>query len=181
MTDEVAKRLDRIEAQLAKLTASIEALGASHGGDVAASHLVEAGPSTSTSGEDPDALEQISTASAPFGDLLTDLFVAALMEEPEECWRCLETLTHPDELQAPRALDHLRAFNWKRFRNNAPAYLKNGDPGSWVIATTDPESHSGGQPIVKLFLERRDANPAPVTVGRDGVSGGPWRVRNLSL
>jgi len=179
MSDDLEKRLTRIETELQRLTQAIERLASGAvGGDRVATPEPDAPPqATAAVSTPPEAAAPIVT----YGELLTGLFEAALATQPEQCWERLEGLTHSEDLQAPRAIDHLRAFNWKRFRATAESYLRDGKASTWVVARTVPASLSDDATTVKVFLERRGANPAPVSLAREGGTQGPWRVRNLSL
>ncbi|MEE2779578.1 MAG: hypothetical protein VYE15_03575 [Myxococcota bacterium] len=187
MSDEVLKRLERIEAQLRELTASVQTLTRTAEGsptdnaDPVPVALAETSPKAKEAQIPPTSEPKAAVPEAPYAELLTQLFEAALAIRPEACWEGLETLTHSDDLQAPRAVDHLRAFNWKRFRATAGSYLTEDVADSWVVARSVPEVIDDDTATVKVYLERAGANPAPVSIAREGGAQGPWRVRNLSL
>ena len=181
MSDEVMRRLERIEAQLQALTTAVEGMAGTAVPTPTPAEPDAASAVQTQGAEAQDAQTREPDAEVPYAGLLTDLFAAALSVRPEDCWTGLESLTHSEDLQAPRAVDHLRAFNWKRFRTTAGSYLKDGAPGSWEISRSLPAVIDDTTTLVKVFLQRAGANPAPVSIAREGGPHGPWRVRNLSL
>ena len=112
---------------------------------------------------------------------ISRMFQAALVEETEIAWRELTALTHPKEMEAPRALDSLKAFSWKQLRKNAQCYLKGDAIESFVVSRTDPGDLTGKEERVKVFLQATGRSPAPVTLRRDESSGGAWRLGQISL
>ena len=126
----------------------------------------------------------VSGIPGPGADMratLTRMFQAALLDDSDVVWRELTALTHPRELVAPRALDSLKAFSWKQMRKNATTYLTGGKADTFSVVRTNPTELSGTEDRVKVFLHSQGRSPAPVTLRRDEVAGGAWRLGQVSL
>ena len=187
--DQVLERLDRIETALQRLVAAVEG-----GATMAPSSVATAAVAVAAVAK-PDKLAPAPSASSPAADpapapapvagtidgLLQAMFVAAMLPEAEETFEALEPLTHPAELQAPRALDNLRAFSWKKLRNSVGRYLTSTEPTSFDIVRTSPKTVDERVDRVKVFLRSGTASPSPVTLVRDERSQGAWRIKQISL
>ncbi len=189
--DQVLERLDRIETALQRLVAAVEG-----GATMAPSSVAPVAAATAAVAvAKPDKLAPAPSASSPAADpapapapvagtidgLLQAMFVAAMLPEAEETFEALEPLTHPAELQAPRALDNLRAFSWKKLRNSVGRYLTSTEPTSFDIVRTSPKTVDERVDRVKVFLRSGTASPSPVTLVRDERSQGAWRIKQISL
>jgi len=134
---------------------------------------------------DPYGWREDIEVPGPSGTILQVLrrvFEAGLMTEPEDTWAVMAKLTHPSQMQGPRALDHFKAFNWHKLRRTAGTYLQNGDPGSFVIAYTDPAEVTPEVDRVRVFIRAGDNRmPVPVGFARDPAQGNAWRVTMMSL
>lgn len=113
-------------------------------------------------------------------EVLRLLFSAALKETEEESWPHLMALTHSRDLENPRALDYLKAFNWRKLRRSLDRYLVDGDPASFHVVRTDP-AEIGDAEYVKVFLHQKGGMPGPVHLQRDPKKGGAWLVSQISL
>lgn len=120
-------------------------------------------------------------ANATIHQVLTRVFEAGLMAEQEDTWALMAKLTHPSQMQGPRALDHFKAFNWHKLRRTAAGYLKNGDPSSFTIAYTDPAEITATDDRVRVFLKVDERMPVPIGFARDKTQGNAWRVTMMSL
>jgi hypothetical protein len=120
-------------------------------------------------------------ANATIHQVLTRVFEAGLMAEQEDTWALMAKLTHPSQMQGPRALDHFKAFNWHKLRRTAAGYLKNGDPSSFTIAYTDPAEITATDDRVRVFLKVDDRMPVPIGFARDKTQNNAWRVTMMSL
>jgi hypothetical protein len=114
-------------------------------------------------------------------ECLRAIFAAAVLEDQEDCFRVLAALTHTEDLEPPRALDHLRAFAWKRLRKAADRYLPSGDPARFQLVRTVPEAIEASTEYLKLFLGQAEGSPVPITLRRDRAVGGAWRIHQSSL
>ncbi len=114
-------------------------------------------------------------------DVLRLMFSAALLETEDEAWPHLMALTHSRDLENPRALDYLKAFNWRKLRRSLDRYLAGRDPGSFHIVRTDPAEIAEDAEYVKVFLHQRGGMPGPVHLRRDPKKGGAWAVSQISL
>ena len=120
----------------------------------------------------PSNLEQVITA----------LFEAILLPDLGDAYEALTALTHSDELLAPRALDHLKAFSWKRFRASVSRYLSEGtSPGSFTISRHTPTTIDESVKHVKVFLSVTSGGSAPIQLRRDSEQDGAWRITQISL
>jgi hypothetical protein len=119
--------------------------------------------------------------SATIHQVLTRVFEAGLMADQEDTWALMAKLTHPSQMQGPRALDHFKAFNWHKLRRTAVSYLKNGDPSTFSIAYTDPAEITANDDRVRVFLKVEDRMPVPVGFARDKTQGNAWRVTMMSI
>lgn len=120
------------------------------------------------------------TATIP--QVLKRVFEAGLSAEPEDTWAIMTKITHPSEMMGPRALDHFKAFNWHKLRRMAQSYLTNADPGSFVIAYTDPPEVTPTVDRVRVFVRSGDNRmPVPIGFARDATAGNAWRVSMMSL
>ncbi len=108
------------------------------------------------------------------------MFSAALRESEEESWPFLMALTHSRDLENPRALDYLKAFNWRKLRRSLDRYLVDRDAASFHIVRTDP-AEIGDAEYVKVFLHQQGGMPGPVHLRRDPQKGGAWLVAQISL
>ncbi|MBL8785863.1 MAG: hypothetical protein JNJ59_13240 [Deltaproteobacteria bacterium] len=125
---------------------------------------------------------EIPPPSATIHQVLVRVFEAALMPEPEDTWAVMTKLTHPSQMQGPRALDHFKAFNWHKLRRTGPGYLQNGDPKSFVIAYTDPAEITAEVDRVRVFIKSGDNRmPVPIGFARDPAQSHAWRVTAVSL
>lgn len=125
---------------------------------------------------------EVPGPSGTIEQVLRRVFEAGLMAEPEDTWAVMARLTHPSQMQGPRALDHFKAFNWHKLRRTAATYLKSGDPGSFVIAYTDPAEVTPEVDRVRVFIRAGDNRmPVPVGFARDPAQGNAWRVTMMSL
>lgn len=113
--------------------------------------------------------------------VLTRVFEAGLMEAPEDTWALMTRLTHPSQMQGPRALDHFKAFNWHKLRRTARQYLRTDDPSSYTIAYTDPAEITSSDDRVRVFLKVDDRMPVPVGFARDKTQNNAWRVTIMSI
>ncbi len=120
-------------------------------------------------------------ANATVRQVLTRVFEAGLMKAPEDTFALMTRLTHPSQMQGPRALDHFKAFNWQKLRRGIHAYLINGDPSSYHIAYTDPPELAATDDRIRVFLKVDGRMPVPVGFARDPAQGGAWRVTMMSL
>ena len=112
---------------------------------------------------------------------MVDLFGAALIDDTAACWEHMVALTYSGDLEAPRALDNLKAFSWKRLRKNVDRYLEGRDPGTFQIVRTMPADPPDEADRVKVFLGSKMGSPAPISLRRDAAAGGAWRITNVSL
>lgn len=125
---------------------------------------------------------EIPPPTATIHQVLTRVFEAALMAEPEDTWAVMTKLTHPSQMQGPRALDHFKAFNWHKLRRTGPTYLQNGDPKTFVIAYTDPAEVTPEVDRVRVFVKAGDNRmPVPIGFARDPAQQNAWRVTAVSL
>lgn len=115
--------------------------------------------------------------------VLTRVFEAGLMVEPDDTFALLAKLTHTSQMVGPRALDHYRAFAWNKLRRSASDYLRGGDPTAFTLAYTEPAEITSDTEHVRVFVKAAGGNrmPAPVGFARDPVRGGAWRVTMMSL
>lgn len=120
-------------------------------------------------------------ANATVRQVLTRVFEAALMEQPNDTFTLMTRLTHPSQMQGPRALDHFKAFNWQKLRRGVHAYLQNGDPTSFTIAYTEPGEITATDDRVRVFLKVDGRMPVPIGFARDPAQAGAWRVTMISL
>jgi hypothetical protein len=120
-------------------------------------------------------------ADATIHQVLTRIFEAGLMADAEDTWALMAKLTHPSQMQGPRALDHFKAFNWHKLRRTASTYLRNNDPASFVIAYTDPAEITTADDRVRVFLKVDDRMPVPIGFARDKNQNNAWRVTMMSL
>ena len=125
---------------------------------------------------------EVPGAGSTIQQVLRRVFEAGLASEPEDTWALMTKLTHPSQLEGPRALDHYKAFNWHKLRRTASTYLKNGDPSTFVIAYTEPAEVTPEVERVRVFIRAGD-NRMPVPIGflRDASQGNAWRVTLMSL
>ncbi|MGM0575862.1 MAG: hypothetical protein ACQEXJ_09060 [Myxococcota bacterium] len=129
-------------------------------------------PPSALAGAGPDAdMEQV----------LTRMFEAALVDDDEQAFELLTALTHSRDLSAPRALDHLKAFSWKKLRRSVQHYLADGDPASFEVERTSPTEPGEDTRRVKIFVLADGKSPAPVTLERDDQAEGAWRLSQVSL
>ena len=193
--DRVLARLDRIEAALVRLVTAVEggAVMSAAAAPVGLETPAKAKAATATTAA---AAVAVAGASAPakrggvpaatpprgtIEGLLQAMFTAAMLEDPEGTFEALEQLTHPAELQAPRALDNLRAFSWKKLRTSYARYLTAEEPHAFHVVRTQPKDVGERVERVKVFLRSGTASPSPVTLVRDQRSGGAWRIKQISL
>lgn len=120
-------------------------------------------------------------ASATIHQVLTRVFEAGLMADQEDTWALMAKLTHPSQMQGPRALDHFKAFNWHKLRRTASSYLRNNDPSTFSIAYTDPAEITANDDRVRVFLKVDDRMPVPVGFARDKTQNNAWRVTMMSI
>ena len=113
--------------------------------------------------------------------LLEQMFRAALLDTKEAAWECLAALTFSGDLKAPKALDNLKAFSWKKLRANATRYLSESRPDSFVVDRVVALETGTGDERVKVFLHCPGASAAPVTLRRDPAAEGHWRLNQVSL
>lgn len=79
----------------------------------------------------------------------------------------------------PRALKHLRMYQWAHFRKWAPTYLEPGKKFGLREASRRPETVTGETDMVKVFMvSRHRDNPAPIELKREA---GVWRIFSNSL
>ncbi len=119
--------------------------------------------------------------NATIHQVLTRVFEAGLAAAQEDTWAIMAKLTHPSQMQGPRALDHFKAFNWHKLRRTAPSYLRNNDPSTFTIAYTDPAEISATDDRVRVFLKVDERMPVPVGFARDKTQNNAWRVTMMSL
>jgi hypothetical protein len=112
-------------------------------------------------------------------DVVFDFVAAALIVNDEKCWSLLEGLTHSGSLLAPRSLDHLKAFSWKKLRVNARRYFQK--KGEITALRIEPEVIQETTDTVKVFVAHGKGASSPVTVARDSEADGDWRVQGCSL
>lgn len=118
---------------------------------------------------------------AALAETVGRLLAAGLIEDVEDCWAALESLTHPKALHGPRSIDHLKAFSWKKLRRTAADYLGDDGTDDFRIDRVASLPSEKGVEVVKVFIESHDGSPAPVTLRRDDDSDGDWRVVQISL
>ncbi len=79
----------------------------------------------------------------------------------------------------PRALKHLRTYQWAHFRKWAPTYVLNNKPFTISETRRVPSKVTGQTSLVKIFLlSRQRDNPAPIELKREA---GVWRINTNSL
>lgn len=144
--------------------------------------------STVTDNQSPASIGEPSsdTPEGPQGpepnaarDVVFDFVAAALIVHDQKCWDLLEGLTHSGSLLAPRSLDHLKAFSWKKLRTNARRYFQ--EKSEITAARIEPEVIQESTQSVKVFVAHGKGASSPVTVARDSEAGGDWRVQSCSL
>lgn len=156
---------------------------ASEGGEarsVAPSVVVPESPDTQLDADGADAEPPSPRPSDGPKEVLELLFSAALRESEADSWPYLMALTHSRDLENPRALDYLKAFNWRKLRRSLDRYLVDGDPASFHVVRTDP-AEIGDAEYVKVFLHQEGGMPGPVHLRRDPKKGGVWLVAQISL
>ena len=174
----LTRELAAVRQGLADVEAAVAALAAQ---SVAVSSHPAAEQSRSSSA--PAVEQPVATLSGAesFRGLLIAMFEAALLEDRVMCWEKLGALTYSGDLRAPKALDNLKAFSWKKLRTNARRYLEGDHPGSFEVDRTVELAGEGGDERLKVFIRCPGASPAPVTLRRDGEAGGQWRLNQVSL
>ncbi len=115
--------------------------------------------------------------------VLSRVFEAGTMAEPEDTWALMTKLTHPSQMIGPRALDHFKAFNWHKLRRTAATYLRvPTDPTSFTIAYSEPGEIGPDAKDVRVFVRAgEDRLPVPVSFARDPKNNNAWRVTMMSL
>ena len=121
----------------------------------------------------------LSTNAHPAVEAVCDFVAAALLKRDEDAWAELERLTHSGALLAPRSLDHLKAFSWKKLRVNARRYFKSRD--EIQPARVEPSVIDDDTKIVKVFVAHGKGAASPLTVARDDGAAGAWRIQTCSL
>ena len=135
---------------------------------------VEAASDAAESVVQPETIE-----TNPALAVVLDFVAAALVESDEDCWAELERLTHSGALLAPRSLDHLKAFSWKKLRVNARRYFASRD--DIRADRVEPLKIDENTTHVKVFIAHGKGASSPLTVARDSESGGDWRIQTCSL
>ena len=138
-----------------------------------------ADPKPETDAADDAAVEAASVEANPALDTVFAFVAAALIRKDEKCWSELERLTHSGSLLAPRSLDHLKAFSWKKLRVNARRYYKTKE--EIQAARVEPAVIDEDTQIVKVFVAHGKGSSSPVIVARDSEAGGDWRIQACSL
>jgi len=172
----VKELLESLHAKVDALSEEVTLLRA--GGASPASptgRATEAGPAEETPEEPASAIEEPNPAL----DVVIDFVAAALLKKDEACWTELERLTHSGALLAPRSLDHLKAFSWKKLRVNARRYFKSRK--EIRAERIEPETIEDSTELVKVFVAHGKGASSPLTVSRDSEAGGDWRVQTCSL
>ena len=79
----------------------------------------------------------------------------------------------------PRALQHLRLYQWAHFRKWASTYVVTTKPFAIAESRRIPAKVTGETRILKIFLvSRQRDNPAPIELKREA---GVWRISANSL
>lgn len=87
----------------------------------------------------------------------------------------LKTL-HPEERETKTQRDHVRRYQWKRFRKSATRYLQEKRPDSFTIARRDSEKDH----VVLFVQDRTQPERLPVPV-RFRKAGDGWGIVMNSL
>lgn len=196
---DIAARLESLEKAVRDLTAQLAAFAASPAPSEARPKPPKPAPpkrvppkrapsETGLSGADASAAAATAEGAPDvepprflggFQELLAAAFAAVQLEEADEAYAAMTLLTHSDELLAPRAIDHLKAFSWKKFRGSAARYL--ADDGTFSIERTVPAVLAKDARRVKVFVAPRTGSPAPITLARDPAASDGWRIASMSL
>ena len=175
--------LESLHAKVDLLSAEVVSLRADAEHVAAAAAATPATPAASvppeSSAQVVDESEADQTESNAARDVVFDFVAAALIVHDERCWEALERLTHSGSLQAPRSLDHLKAFSWKKLRVNARRYFQ--QKSEITALRIEPEVIQETTQTVKVFVAHGKGTSSPVTVARDSEAGGDWRVQGCSL
>lgn len=170
--------VEQLHDKVDQLAADVQRLGA-----VAASPAAAASDGAADSADEkvPEP-EEVPVAEAPPNPAVAvvfDFVAAALSTNDTECWSELERLTHSSALMAPRSLDHLKAFSWKKLRANAGRYFASREEirAERVVPASIDETTQN----VKVFIAHGNGSASPLVVARDAEAGGEWRVQTCSL
>jgi hypothetical protein len=172
--------LESLHAKVDQLSAEVQELR-SGSIAVAVEDAVKAEVAESPAAEEAEdtSVSEARDAENPAWIVVVDFVAAALLKNDEACWSELERLTHSGALLAPRSLDHLKAFSWKKLRVNARRYFKKR--GDIKAARIEPEAINESTQLVKVFVAHGKGSSSPLTVARDSQADGEWRVQTCSL
>ena len=171
---ELKELLEALHGKVDQLTAEVQRL---QGLAVSDDATVTQAPEEPVTDASEDA--GLSPTAHPAVDTVCDFVAAALLKRDEDAWEELERLTHSGALLAPRSLDHLKAFSWKKLRANARRYFKSRD--EIQPDRVEPSVIDDNTQIVKVFVAHGKGSASPLTVARDDEAGGAWRIQTCSL
>lgn len=99
--------------------------------------------------------------------------------DDNDAFKCYAALNVADNRDTDISLLHLRTYQWKVFRQRAPAYVVSEKPFTLKVVRRDPEKAPADAKHYKLFIHSRERDfPAPITLRRDG---GRWLIYANSL
>jgi|ETNmetMinimDraft_26_1059896.scaffolds.fasta_scaffold82393_2 hypothetical protein len=111
--------------------------------------------------------------------LIRQAFRCALDHNESSGFSCYTKWVVEARRDNPRALRHLRTYQWAHFRKWAPTYVVSNKPFSISESRRVPAKVTGETQIVKVFLiSRQRDNPAPIELKREA---GVWRISTNSL
>jgi len=118
------------------------------------------------------AVAAVAAEGATPEDVVAAAFKAVLADDFEAY---LVTL-HPEERETKTQKDHVKRYQWKRFRKSATRYLQEKRPDSFAVARKEVD----GDRVVLYVQDRTQPErmPVPVRLRRTGKS---WGIEMNSL
>lgn len=130
-----------------------------------------------------DASERVVDPAAGTADqVVQQALLAAIDPNAAAGFERYLGLLHPRIKDSPDAIEQLRRYSWKRFRDQAQDYIVAGTTGGYVLTRRDPPRVTDLTTHVRLFVKAvnnpRRTFPTPIRLER---AGDRWLITANSL
>lgn len=90
---------------------------------------------------------------------------ACLLADEKAAFEAYLALIHPERKPTREAVDDIRRYSWKRFRQQCRHFIKGDDPATLVVVRTQPDAIPDDAVTFKVFFQpvsQPERMPAPV-------------------